>query len=144
MSESREHQELIINMFAYVNNKFPNYHITVDIQNYVGDDVPNLVNNHRPDLYATSVNKDHYIIGEAKTQFDLSSKHSEKQITAFLNYLKSKINADFILSVPYCSSDRAKVMLYFLSIQLQIKTTKILIFDECDCWQLKEGLWHLI
>lgn len=144
MSESREHQELIINISNYVKNKFSNYHISIDIQNYIGDDVPILINNHKPDLYANSLDKNHCIIGEAKTSFDLNSRRSEKQIMAFLHYLRPKQNSDFMLSVPYCSGDRAKTMLYFLSVQLQINTTNFLICDECDWWKLTGKSWHLI
>lgn len=144
MSESREHQELIINIHNYIRGKHPSYCIYTDIQNYIGDNTPNLINNHKPDLYANSIDKGHHIIGEAKTSFDLNSKRSEKQIMAFLYHLKLKQNSDFMLSVPYCSGDMAKTILYFLSVQLQINTTSLLICDECDWWQLKGKTWHLI
>lgn len=144
MSESREHQRLVINIYNCVRDKFPNYCIYTDIQNHIGDNTPNLINNHRPDLYANSINKNHHIIGEAKTSFDLNLKRSEEQIMAFLYYLESRKNSDFMLSVPYCSGNAAKTILYFLSMRLQKNTTNFLICDECDWWQLKGKSWHLI
>ncbi len=143
MSESNQHNQLVCAMARYVKEKHPRYKILYDIQEYPGDSVPSQINDFRPDLHAASNDKNHHIIGEAKTTADLNSQHSEKQFVSFITYLKGQDISSFLLSVPYESAPKAKVLLYFLSIELHTLTTDFLIFDECDWWQLKQSSWHL-
>ena len=144
MSESREHIILVSYIVSFINKHFNNFRILVDSQEYPGDSIPHIIDGYKPDVYAVSRKQDHYIIGEAKTAFDLSTKHSEEQISAFLNYLRSKKIASFILSVPYRSSDRAKVIMYFLLMESYSPNTGIFLFDECDWWRLQKLSWHLL
>lgn len=144
MSESNQHNQLVFAMVRYVENKHPKYKILFDIQEYPGDNIPNQINGFRPDLHAISNNNKHHIIGEAKTTNDLNSQRSKKQIVSFITYLKNQNTSSFLLSIPYDSGARAKVLLYFLSKELYTSTTNFFIFDECDWWQLNELSWHLI
>ena len=144
MSESNQHYQLVSIMTRYIKDKYPKYMVLSDIQKYPGDSVPNKINGFKPDFLAVSGDKKHHIIGEAKTVTDLNSSHSEKQFITFITYLENQDTSNFLLSVPYESTPRAKIILYFLSIKLCVSTTKFLIFDECDWWQLRKTSWHLI
>ena len=143
MGETKEHSNLVERMFNYVKKNFPYYLVSADIQNRTGDEIPGKIGGYRPDLFAYNEQNGHHIIGEAKTSRDLESRHSIDQIKAFLNYLKTKNNSDFMLSVPYESADRAKVVLSFIHKDLDLKEIKIIVFDQCDWWHFKGQSWDL-
>ena len=143
MGETKEHSNLVEGMFNYVKKSFPYYRVSADIQNRTGDEIPLKIGGYRPDLFAYYEKDGSHIIGEAKTSRDLESRHSIDQIKAFLNYLKTKNNSDFMLSVPYESADRAKVVLKFIREELDLKEIKIIVFDQCDWWHFKGQSWDL-
>jgi len=147
MAESRQHIELVKSMAEYVNCNYSDFNLLTDITTYPGDnESPPSIGDYdfKPDLYAFSVKEKHFIVGEAKTSYDLKSRRSSKQISNFLLYLNDKEISSFILSVPYSSSYEAKWMLNVMFKQLNLSLNECIIWDECDFWKLGDSGWDFI
>lgn len=59
---------------------------------------PNSILGFIPDLYIPAKNK---MIGEAKTRYDIETKHSKEQYIAYLNHLKLHENSSLLIAVPW-------------------------------------------
>lgn len=146
MSESETHRTLIRQTVARVAERYPNAVFCVDVQQAPGDAVPPLIENFRPDAYGKISETETSIIIEAK--IDNNQRHTHDQVASFLKHLEhQRTKGYFILAVLGTGADRAKTMLRFLSIELNIHTTIIEVFDGNDFWQF--GLagdvkWRLI
>ena len=75
------------------------------------ESLPQRVNGHLPDVFASDVPTTFHIIGEAKTHEDLRSLRSKRQIKAFLDFLSLYSNSVFYLAVPVFSHPYAKYLL---------------------------------
>ena len=146
MSESSEHRDLVVLMADGLRAKYPGAVIETDLQERPGDPVPPPIDGRRPDIYAHDKKKKLYVIGEAKTAADLDNKHTHAQIAAFVRYLEARGAGVFVLGVWGAKSDRAKTLLRFANIELELTTTRLQVFDGCDYWLLdpKGGIqWRL-
>ena len=145
MSESEQHRYLIKSMEIWLNENFPDCKTTIDIQEKPGDPIPQIINGHRPDLYAV-LKRQQVVIGEAKTSFDIEHNHSFNQFEAFLAYLEKGKDNQLMLSVPYECLEKTQFVLEKLRDDMKLKRTRLMIFDECDAWFLEpkgKVKWHL-
>ena len=95
-----------------------------------GRERPQRIGNHLPDLYAEDVPRTFVVIGEAKTQLDLISPRSRRQIRAFVRHLALYQDAFFYLAVPTLSKPAATSLVRELSgqhkrVRMQILTADI-------------------
>jgi len=132
-----------------IESKYPGSSVVSDRQQLLGDLVPPLIGRFRPDVYATVPLADSVsvIIAEAKTNADIRTDHSERQVLAFIRHLEQKESGRFILAATGWGADRAKTILRFIREADQISRTDLVVFDGCDFWELdsQTGLiWHLI
>jgi len=63
-----------------------------------------------PDVYAFDAPLTVTIIGEAKTQADLETAHSQEQISEFLAFLGQQEHGVFVLAVPWAAKRLAHVL----------------------------------
>ena len=146
MSESEEHRSLVYEMVESLHRRYQDIQVESDIQKYVGDSVPPIIDGYRPDIFAHR--GEVTLICEAKTMNDIEyidkRNRSIAQVTTFIQYL-DKRQGHFILG-SY-GHDRAKTVLRFISEQWEVKKCKLEVFDGLDYWALRPEerySWHLI
>lgn len=147
MAPSQAHEDLIYNAVHAIQMRYSNLNVVTDLRKNGGDEVPKLINGFRPDVYAEKkFQKKLIVIAEAKTDNDIENRHTHNQIEAFLNYLEEKKCGVFVLSVSGCRADYSKSFLLFKREKLNIKHTKLTVFDSYDLWVLgkfRDRFWHL-
>lgn len=149
MSESDAHRDLVMLVATRIESKYPGSSVVSDRQQLPGDLVPPLIGGFRPDVYATVSLADSVsvIIAEAKTNADIRTDHSERQVLAFIRHLEQKESGRFILAATGWGADRAKTILRFIREADQISHTDLMVFDGCDFWELDSQrgvIWRLI
>ena len=144
---SQAHEDLILKAVHAIQMRYSNLNIVTDLRKKIGDEVPKLINGFRPDVYAEKKTLNELIvIAEAKTDNDIENRHSHNQIEAFLHYLEEKKCGVFVLSVSGFRADYGKSFLLFKRDKLNIKHTKLAVFDSYDLWILGkfgDRFWHL-
>lgn len=148
MSESDAHRDLVMLVATRIESKYLGSSVVSDRQQIPGDPVPPMIGGFRPDVYATVplAGSASVIIAEAKTNADIQTGHTERQVLAFIHHLEQKKTGRFVLATTGWGADRAKTMLRFIRKADQISHTALVIFDGCDFWELdsQTGLiWHL-
>ncbi len=105
--ESKTHHNLVKIIYNYVSN-YPKVKKEL-IQSDIFEISGNVIRMHEgyiPDVYYNFNNL--IIIGEAKTEKDLETWHSTKQIESYINHLKryesSEYNTILIIAVPWQAS----------------------------------------
>lgn len=149
MSESDAHRDLVMLVVARIESKYPGLSVVSDRQQLPGDPVPPLIGGFRPDVYATVTLADSVsiIIAEAKTNADIRTDHSERQVLAFIRHLEQNKSGRFILAATGWGADHAKTILRFIREANQISCTALMVFDGCDLWELDsqgKTIWRLI
>ena len=148
MSQSDVHRELVIQVVAELEGRYPRISVVSDLQKKPGDPVPPMIDGFRPDVYAKlPANLSASIIAEAKTDKDIDKSHTYSQITAFINYLERRSSGSFILATTGHGADLAKTTLQFLYHNVRSANTKLSVYDGCDLWSLDSisgATWHLI
>lgn len=148
MSQSEVHRRLVVDTSKAIQELYPRVNITKDILENPGDDIPQIVGNYRPDIFArTSDPRIQIVIAEAKTHNDLKHSHTLCQIDAFIKYLESKkaTNGTFILAVSG-HNEFAKTILNFNFRERVTENLHIKLFDYLDFWDLGplgEKTWRL-
>lgn len=107
--ESDEHALLVSRLTAYVRKKHGgagNLALYLDDQK-MERERPQRIGGHLPDLYAQDVPRTFVVIGEAKTQADLISPRSHRQLASFVRYLALQEAAFFYLAVPFIARPTA-------------------------------------
>lgn len=83
-----------------------------------------------PDVYAFDAPLTTVIIGEAKTQDDLETERSRKQLAAYLSYLGHQQTGILILAVPWQVKRRAKQVVESLRAQTGAASVKTVMLDD--------------
>lgn len=152
MSQSDAHSKLLYDVATALQARYPVTSVILDCPQQPGDPVPPIVFGHRPDVYVRTSDDGPILIGEAKTDGEFtryggfSSKGTLRQVTCFINYLESKGQGLFALSVSGRRADRAKTVLRFLRQEICTVHTILAVYDGCDFWVLNSCgsvTWHL-
>lgn len=117
MGESAGHTILVDSIKKYVLEWYRNSSdlcIYFDSPSGHFNDKPPEIEGFIPDVYATLLKEDIVIIGEAKTVRDLESRHSKRQLEAFLKHCFNKRKAILIIAVPWDLVNSAKSLIRFL------------------------------
>ena len=149
MPESDEHRELVHGALKAIRQRFPEMELISDLQTTPGASVPSLINGFRPDLYGhdrSGTSPFVRLVAEAKTDSDLDNNHTDKQLSAFINYLERKGQGLFILSVSGSGAGHAKTVLRFKHLAEGVANTQLAIFDSLDFWYFERSgyRWRLI
>lgn len=102
MGESQTHKDLLVKICKWIKSSDETAIILCDEVDAVGQtDLPPMINDVRPDVYAIGRARYRYIIGEAKaSQSDLESEHTIKQLTAYIEFCVSTENSVLVVAVP--------------------------------------------
>ena len=107
--ESDEHAVLVSKLTTFVRERHGaagNLALYLDDQK-MGRERPQRISGHLPDLYAQDVPRTFVVIGEAKTQADLITPRSRRQLASFVRYLALHEAAFFYLAVPFIARPTA-------------------------------------
>jgi len=149
MAESAEHRKLIVWLTKYVQENYSFKKVLSDLQERPGEERPPRVGEppFEPDLFAQDLESQSVVLGEAKTDKDATSAHSEEQFKSFINYLEGKKTGLLIIALPGYSAQATRYKLQDICMELEVSTTKIQLWDSLDIWCLtrhEERLyrWH--
>lgn len=78
-----------------------------DIQDGIFADLPPIIGNNRPDVFARDLASSFSIIGEAKTAGDIDNSHTFEQLISFFDYLRSNPYGELWMAVPWLSAGTA-------------------------------------
>lgn len=129
--ESEEHALMVSRLTDFVKSEHGhggNLALYLDDQAR-GRERPQRIGNHLPDIYAEDVPRSFVVIGEAKTQLDLVSPRSRRQIRAFIRHLALYDAAFFYLAVPFLAKPAATGLVRELGYGYEGVKMKILIMD---------------
>ena len=133
MAESNKHSALVHIIIKYIGREHA--HITAlgiidDLSSPLRAEKPNRIEGFVPDVYAFDAPLTTIIIGEAKTQADLETEHSKKQITAFLSFLGHQETGIFILAVPWQAKRRAQAIVAALREAVGASSVETVTLDD--------------
>ena len=136
MSQSDAHSDLVQSIVEKLAQRYPGINLNADLQQFPGDELPPLIDSYRPDVYGWQGDEGLLVIAEAKTDHDIDNPHTRAQLTSFISYLEKQKQGCFILVVTGVGATRAKTLLRFMRVELQVKNTNLEVFDTCDLWSL--------
>lgn len=109
MPESATHQGLVRELVSWAEcNRECNGALFVDEPSRDASNKPPRINGFVPDLYWKSLNGTSILIGEAKSAYEVESRHSRKQFSSFLSHLGVVAEGTFVIAVPWHVVPQAK------------------------------------
>lgn len=130
--ESDEHAVLVSRLTAFVRERHGaagNLALYLDDQQR-GRERPQRIGGHLPDLYAQDVPRTFVVIGEAKTQADLTTPRSRRQLASFVRYLALHEAGFFYLAVPFLARPTATKLMRALEADYGTVGSHILTIDS--------------
>ena len=101
-----------------------------DLPGALRTEKPYRIGGYVPDVYACDAPITVTIIGEAKTEADLETAHSQQQIETFLEFLGHQQSGVFVLAVPWSLTRRARSLLESKRNSLGAEAVKIIVLDD--------------
>ena len=133
VAESTKHTALVQIIISYVAREYgqiPALGIVNDLSSPLRGEKPNRIDGFVPDVYAFDAPLTTVIIGEAKTQDDLETERSRRQITAYLSFLGQQQTGILILAVPWQVKRRANAIVEGLRAQTGAGSVKTVMLDD--------------
>jgi hypothetical protein len=130
LAESSKHTALVQVIIKYIGREHAGLGIINDLSSPLYAEKPNRIGGFVPDVYAFDAPLTTIVIGEAKTQDDLETGHSQKQISAFLSYLGLQQTGIFILAVPWHLKRRGAVIVEALRAETGATCVKTVMLDD--------------
>ena len=135
MAESSHHIRLVGRILTHIEREYrPSYSLAVfhDLAAPIGAEKPPAIEGFRPDVYALDAPSSITIIGEAKTESDLETDHSQRQLFAFLSFLASQNHGVLLLAVPWSASAAARNLIASLCRSLNRGAPAVTVLDGVD------------
>jgi len=114
MPESATHLRLVQQLLHWIEahdfNKQSSL-IYVDDPSRVAADKPPRILGYLPDVYWKTFGGQSALIGEAKSAYDVESRHSRKQFASFLSHLRSIEEGTLLIAVPWHVVPQAKSLI---------------------------------
>ena len=132
MPESAAHASLVQAVILYAEREFgdlADIAVQEDAVRPLRGERPPILEGYVPDVFVTDVPTTMTLIGEAKTQQDLETFHSRRQISAFLSYLSKTPRGIFVLSVPLVAGATARRLLAQLNEPFEGATTRTVVLN---------------
>ncbi len=132
MPESATHAALVQAVIVYAKREFgdlADIAVREDAVRPVRGERPPKIEGYVPDVFATDVPTTTTFIGEAKTQLDIETDHSRRQISAFLSYLSKTPRGVFVLSVPLAAGATARRVLAAINTPFAGAATRTVVLD---------------
>ena len=133
MPESATHAGLVQAVILYAECEFgdlADIAIREDAVRPVRGERPPKIEGYVPDVFVTDVPTTTTLIGEAKTQQDIETDHSRRQIFAFLSYLSKTPRGIFVLSVPMAAGGTARRLLAEINEPFAGAATRAIVLDQ--------------
>lgn len=133
MPESATHAGLVRSIVRFAESEFgslDNVAIREDAICPMRGEKPPRIGGYTPDVYAADVPTTRTLVGEAKTQADLETQHSERQIAAFLEFLARTPGGIFVLAVPLTAGATARRLTAEMNARFVGTPTRIVILDQ--------------
>lgn len=130
MAESSKHTALVQVIIRYIGREHSGLGIINDLSSPLYAEKPNRIDGFVPDVYAFDAPLTTVVIGEAKTQDDLETERSRKQMTAFLSFLSLQKSAVFILAVPWHLKRRGASIVEALLAETGATSVKTVMLDD--------------
>jgi hypothetical protein len=133
LAESILHLRLIAKVITHIERVYhPTHQIVVfhDLPDNLGSDKPPRVEGFVPDVYAVDTPPSIAIIGEAKTVQDLLTDHSQRQLAAFLRFLRHQEHGILVLGVPWQLRAAAQNLLVRLRRENEAESVQVVIVDD--------------
>lgn len=133
LAESSKHSTLVQIIISYIGREHAQIAalgIVNDLSSPLHAEKPCRIDGFVPDVYAFDAPLTTVIIGEAKTQDDLETDRSRKQMTAFLSFLCHQQCGIFILAVPWQAKRRAHAIVEALRAEIGAVSVKVITLDE--------------
>jgi hypothetical protein len=133
LAESSNHTGLVQIIIKYIGREHAQIAalgMVNDLSSPLHAEKPNRIGGFVPDVYAFDAPLTTVIIGEAKTQDDLETERSRKQITAFLTHLCHQQAGIFILAVPWQAKRRALAIVESLRAETGATSVKAVTLDD--------------
>lgn len=126
MPESTTHLGLVRHLAIWVErNPIDSGNVVVYIDEPSRDaaNKPPRLLGYTPDLYCKNLEATRILVGEAKSAYEVESRHSRKQFAAFLTHLQLVDHGIFLLAVPWHVVPQAKSLIR--AIQRETLTTHV-------------------
>ena len=111
--KSAQHVSLVERLIAAVESRHADIKGVVIFADHhrFGVNQPPTIGGYKPDVFAQDLWATFRVIGEAKTDNDLKSERSSRQICAFLDHLALYPNSSLYIAVPWILKARVNYML---------------------------------
>ncbi len=149
MSESDVHRNIVSATVQAIQCRWPEMRMTMDIAQAPGDEIPPIINGHRPDIMGQHTGpKPCFLIAEVKTNNDIDKSHTRDQVNAFLQYLNDRSTGQgvFIFAVNGTVAHEARHFLQWVCHSYMSSHVGVMLFDSLDFWTLDpfgKVMWHL-
>lgn len=133
LAESIKHTALVRTIISYIGREHAQLTalgVIDDLSSPLHAEKPNRIDGYVPDVYAFDAPLTTVIIGEAKTQDDLETERSRKQLTAFISFLGQQQTGILILAVPWQLKRRANQIVETLRAQTGASSVKTVMLDD--------------
>lgn len=133
MPESATHAKLVRSIVRFAEGEFgslDNVAVREDAVCPIRAEKPPRIGGFTPDVYAADVPMTRTLVGEAKTQADLETQHSRRQIAAFLEFLALTPGGMFVLAVPLSAGATARRLTLELNAQVVGTPARIVVLDQ--------------
>lgn len=133
LAESIKHTALVQIIISYIGREHAQLTalgVINDLSSPLRAEKPNRVDGFVPDVYAFDAPLTTVIIGEAKTQDDLETERSRKQLTAYLSHLGHQETGILILAVPWHLKRRANAIVEALRTETGATSVKTVMLDD--------------
>jgi len=133
MSESVSHYKMVLSIKQWIINCFKDkekLYVWCDTPEDRKSEVPCRIEGFIPDVYAKLINSSREIIGEAKTANDLDSKHTEKQLAAFLKLCSRNDGMILVLAVPWDLVRYTRSLVEYWKKKYHAENTRTIILEK--------------
>ena len=133
MPESAAHAALVQAVILYAEREFgslADIAVREDAVRPMRGERPPRIEGYVPDVFVTDVPTTTTLIGEAKTQQDIETDHSRRQIFAFLSHLSKTPRGIFVLSVPIAAGATARRFLGEINEPFVDAATRTVVLDR--------------
>lgn len=114
MPESATHLGLVQQLVSWIETHCSNKQrglLFVDDPSQVAADKPPRILGYLPDVYWKTPEGRSVLIGEAKSAYDVESRHSRKQFASFFSHLRSVEEGTLLIAVPWHVVPQAKSLI---------------------------------
>jgi hypothetical protein len=103
MGESEQHAQLVVRIVDYVrrlHGSNDGLSLLVDSRIVAPERRPGRIGGFTPDVHCRTIPSSFTILGEAKSFSDFYAPHTELQLSAFIEFLKTEADPLLIVAVP--------------------------------------------